>query len=294
LGYRPNLISRSLRTKITRTIALVSDTVATEQYAGQVVNGSLAAALEHRHLLFIGETEGDSRVEARLVQEFLDRQVDGFIYAAMYTRTVRIPPGLRGHPLVLLNCVTKGEKVAAVLPDEVNGGRAAATTLLEARHRDAIYVVGEWALDVFAGRERLSGIKDTLGSAGAQIAGTLACRWWPEPAYDTVAQFLRDGGRPAALICLNDRIALGAYQAVGEAGMAIPRDVSVVSFDDSDLACWLRPRLTSVALPHYELGRRAVELLLAEGSPPGVERVPMPLRERSSVAPPRASRPRSA
>jgi LacI family transcriptional regulator len=61
--------------------------------------------------------------------------------------------------------------------------------------------------------------------------------------------------------------------------------VSVISFDDSDLAAWLRPALSSIALPHLEMGRKAVELLLDFGSPATVERVPMPLVSRSSLAP---------
>ena len=132
---------------------------------------------------------------------------------------------------------------------------------------------------------------EVLTAAGTELAGIVSCEWWPEPAHDAVADFLRRGERASAFLCMNDRVAFGSYQALQEAGIAIPDDVSVVSFDDSELASWLRPQLTSVALPHYELGRRAVELLLAgvAGSPAaGTERVPMPLRERSSVAPPNA------
>ena len=70
--------------------------------------------------------------------------------------------------------------------------------------------------------------------------------------------------RPAALICLNDRIALGAYQAIQQAGLRIPQDVSVVAFDDSVMAGWLQPGLSSVALPHYEMGRLATDLLIKE------------------------------
>ena len=70
----------------------------------------------------------------------------------------------------------------------------------------------------------------------------------------------------------------------------MPEDISVVSFDDSDLASWLQPQLTSVAIPHFEMGRRAVEILLAEDRPPEVHLVPMTLHERNSVAPPGARR----
>jgi LacI family transcriptional regulator len=286
LNYRPNLMARSLRTSMTQTIGLISDTVATEAFAGEMIRGSLATALQHERLLCIGETGGDAAVTARLVQDLLDRGVDGFVYATMYTRQARLSPVLRGHPLVLLNCRTSDRRIPAVVPDELGAGRTAASALLEAGHRDHVYVVGEPTPDVFAARERLAGVEEVFSCQGLQPAGTVACRWWPEAAYHAVTAFLATGARVTALICLNDRIALGAYQALAEAGRHIPDDVSVISFDDSDLASWLRPRLTSIAIPHFELGRQAVELLLEDGYAGGIHLVPMPLRRRDSVAVP--------
>lgn len=287
LDYRPNLTARSLRTKVTRTIALVSDTIATRQYGGAMVYGALTAALEDEHLLFVTETEGNPDVEARLVEDLLGRQVDGFLYASMFTRQVRLPKALKGHPVVLLNCTSRDATVPTVLPDERGGGRSAVRVLLQHGHRDGIVVLGETPAGVYAARERLAGIEAELAAAGTKVAAQLQCSWWPEAAYEAVRHTLRQGVVPRALVCLNDRIAFGAYQALQEAGVAVPDDVSVVSFDDSDLAGWLRPQLTSVALPHYELGRRAVQLLLAPEPVEGVEWVPMPARERLSVGPPR-------
>jgi LacI family transcriptional regulator len=100
-------------------------------------------------------------------------------------------------------------------------------------------------------------------------------------------EILRTGARPTALICANDRLALGAYQALQEAGLAIPDDVSVISFDDSELAAWMRPSLTSIALPHYVLGAMAVDLLLGDTHEPVVHRCPMPRATRESVGRPR-------
>ncbi|MCM4077011.1 LacI family DNA-binding transcriptional regulator [Paractinoplanes hotanensis] len=291
LDYRPNLMARSLRTKVTRTIALVSDTLASDPYAGKAINGALAAAVAHGHLLFIGETEGDPVVEERLIADFLDRQVDAFVYASMFTRYVRLPKQLKGHPVVLLNCLTRGARPAhhQIIPDELAAGWSAATTVLEAGHRSEIYLVGTPDEQVFAGRERMAGIREGLRAGGTGLAGTVACDWWPDSAYEAVAGSLTAGLRPRALICLNDRIALGAYQALREAGRRIPDDVSVLSFDDSDLAAWLRPQLTSISLPHYQLGWQAVEKLLGPQSDPAVLRLPMPVRRRASMAKPPVS-----
>ncbi|OJF14591.1 LacI family DNA-binding transcriptional regulator [Couchioplanes caeruleus] len=288
LDYRPNLMARSLRTKVTKTIALVSDTIASDPYAGRAIHGSLAAAVAHDHLLFIGETEGDSVVEGKLIADLLDRQVDAFVYASMFTRYVRVPKQLKGRPVVLLNCLTRAVRPVyhSVIPDEAAAGRNAARTLVGAGHREGIHLVGKPAAHVFASRERLAGMRDGFGAAGVRLAGTIECDWWPEPAYEAMRRALAGGLVPKALVCINDRVAMGAYQALREAGRAIPDDVSVVSFDDSDLAAWLRPQLTSIALPHYQLGWTAVELLLGAAQDPAVHRVPMPVRLRASLGKP--------
>jgi LacI family transcriptional regulator len=288
LDYRPNLMARSLRTKVTRTIALVSDTLASDPYAGRAIQGSLAAAVSRGHLLFIGETEGDPVVEGKLISDFVDRQVDAFIYASMFTRYVRVPQQLKDRPVVLLNCLTRGAKPAQhqIIPDELGAGAAAAMTLLEAGHRGGIHLVGTPAPKVFAGRERLAGIREALAAEGEKLAGIVECDWWPDSAYEAVSRALAEGFAPSALICLNDRVALGTYQALRDAGRSVPQDMSVISFDDSELAAWLRPQLTSIALPHYELGRQAVETLLGPAREPAVTRLAMPVRLRASVGPP--------
>jgi LacI family transcriptional regulator, galactose operon repressor len=288
LDYRPNLMARSLRTKVTRTVALVSDTIASDQYAGRAIHGALAAAVAHGHLLFIGETEGDPVIEEKLISDFLDRQVDAFVYASMFTRYVQVPRQLRGRQVVLLNCLTRAARPAhhAVIPDEVAAGWGAAKTVVDAGHKDGIYLVGNPARHVFAGRERLAGLREGLQAAGLKLAGTIDCDWWPDSAYDAVRAALSAGAGPRVLICLNDRVALGSYQALREAGRAIPEDVSVLSFDDSELAAWLRPQLTSISLPHYQLGWEAVELLLGPESEPAVHRLPMLVRHRASVGKP--------
>jgi LacI family transcriptional regulator len=286
LNYRPNLTARSLRTNVTRTIGLVSDTIVTEQYAGGLIHGSLTAAVEREHVLVVAETEGDATLEARLIDDLLGRQVDGIIYATLSTRVARVPRALSGHAVVLVNCTTAGRRLPAILPDEVAAGRSAAEALLRAGHRQGIYVVGERPDEVIAARERLAGVHAALAAAGTGLHQALDCAWWPEAAFEAVTDCLRQGGRPRALICMNDRVAFGAYQALAEAGIAVPDEVSVVSFDDSALASWLRPQLTSVALPYFEMGRLAVETLLADQPQRGVQRVAMPLRERASIKSP--------
>jgi LacI family transcriptional regulator len=303
LEYRPNIVSRSLRTGTTRTIGFVSDTVATTRLAGDMIKGALEAAREQGMLLFIGETEGEADLESGLLQAMHDRQVDGIVFASMFTRAVKVPAALTTGPAVLLNAAPKRTStIPSVVPDEVEAGRAAARVLLDAGHRDGIHLIGagprvrDVPPEALAGVERLTGIREALAGAKVRIASGRVCAdWQPEYGYEATRDLL-EHTRPRALICLNDRIAVGAYQALDDFGLKVPADVSVISFDDHPVATWIRPKLTTIALPHYELGRKAVEVLLAEinrdreGAAPeaATHRVPMPVRVRDSVAAPDA------
>ncbi|TDD73191.1 LacI family DNA-binding transcriptional regulator [Jiangella aurantiaca] len=303
LEYRRNIVSVGLRTGTTRTIGFVSDTVATSRLAGDMIKGALEAARERGVMLFIGETEGEVDLERGLLQAMHDRQVDGIIFASMFTRTLKVPPALTSGPAVLLNAVPKpAAELPSVVPDETEAGRAAARILLDAGHRDGIHTIGAGprVRDVppgaLAGVERLDGIREVLAQAKVELAGGRVCPdWLPEYGYEATRHLL-EHERPRALICLNDRIALGAYQALDDYALKVPTDVSVVSFDDHPIATWIRPKLTTVALPHYELGRKAVDVLFGvierhrDGAAAGREshRVSMPVRIRESVATPGA------
>ena len=290
------------RGETVRTIAVVSDSVVSSRLAGDMVRGALSAARRHGVALLFGETGGDAGFERTLIETMRDHFVDGVVLAAVHTRTIRVPPGLAAGPGVLLNVLPREPSpLPSVLPDEVQGGRAAARVLLDAGHGEGIHLIGAGPTgdDLPPGRtgasDRLTGVRQALGEAGVEVASARPCRWWsPEHGFEATRELLAEE-RPRALICLDDRLAFGAYQALQDAGLSVPGDVSVVSFDDHPLAAWLRPGLTTVALPHHDLGAKAVDLLVVEAAQREadrqgrgvVHRIPMPVRERGSVAPPR-------
>jgi LacI family transcriptional regulator len=302
LRYRPNIVSIGLRKGSSLAFGFVSDTIATTHLAGDMIKGALEAAHAHGFMLLIGETEGDAKVERQLVNAMLDRQVDGIILASMFTRTRRLPSALDQAPAVILNAVPLGPRVhiPVVVPDELEAGRAAARLLVEAGHR-SIHLVGagpgpdDLPPDTVAGRERLAGILEVLVEAGLTPAsGHLCPDWVPHYGWAATRSIVESGAAGSAIITFNDRLGFGAYQALHEAGLSVPDDMSIVSFDDHPLADWLRPGLTTFAIPHYDLGRRSVDLLLeviaarddGPADPATVHRLPMPLRTRGSVAPP--------
>ena len=290
LGYRPNLTARTLRTGTSGTVAMISDHISTTSLANAMVSGAMRELAERGVLMLTVETLGESSTEERVVAELLDRHVDGFVLATMFTRAVRVPAALASHPVVLLNCVDESSALPTVVPDERGGGAAAGQVLLEAGLDGPVHFIGSlpegssgterWhGATPLALAERLTGLRSVIDEV---VTVDVATDWDVADGHAAVAGLLASGVEPRALVCANDRLAVGAYRALREGGLLVPSDVSVVSFDDSPAAEIVVPPLTSVALPHEEMGREAVRLLLGESD--GLRRVPMPLVVRDSVA----------
>lgn len=286
LGYRPNRSARSLRTASTATVGLISDFVAGGHFASQLLSGANEGARASDHLLVIGESEGDADVEKRLVEEMLDRQVDAIVYATVTTSEVRLPDALLQHRVVLLNCLDPAAQVLAVVPDELEGGRTAGRLVVESAAVGPVAVIGHDATpDAFAARLRVQGVQQQLAAAGRPAAVLVPSEADVVPAYDAVGAWLAAGHRPGALVCLNDRVAMGAYQALADHGLTVPDEVGVISFGASSLATWLRPALTCVALPYAEMGALAVRRVLERPMGAGSEvlRMPMPVHAGGSM-----------
>jgi LacI family transcriptional regulator len=262
LGYRPNRTAQSLRTASTRIIGVVTDYVAGGMFSARILAGANSAARARDHVLMIGETDGDEGVTTDLVHEFVDRQVDGLLFVTRTTSRISLPKGLEGTRVVTVNCVDDSASYPSVLPDDRGGGRRAAEAILGIGANDGIVVVGEGPTPEALAGARLAGLTERLAEAGTGVSEWLECPWSLDAAYDVVAPWLAAGGRPRVVVCLNDRIAWGVYHALADIPLIVPDDVSVVSFDGSELGRWMRPTLASVALPFFEMGEEAVRILL--------------------------------
>ena len=289
LGYRPNLAARALRTDKTRTIAVISDHVATTRYASGLIRGALTAAEKAKHVVLLLETGGNPAREEQAIKAVLDRQVDGIIFAAMRSREVFVPDFPIPVPVVMLNG-TSARFPVAVLQDEYEGGRTAVRLLAKSGVTDGIVLLGynaETEQGLFRSEtvaRRLAGIRDEMLQRQLSFDAELSCwNWEPANGYELMTKLLRTA-RPSGLVCLNDRLAFGAYQALAEVGLKVAKDVGIISFDDDELAEYLRPGLTTIRLPHDEMGARAVELLLKPEKRPELVLVSMPAIFRGSLA----------
>jgi LacI family transcriptional regulator len=294
LGYRPNAMARSLRRQRSDTIGVISDEIATTPFAGAMLQGAQDAAWAAGVVLLLVNTGRDHDIEARAIEIMLDRQVDAIVYATMYHQLVSPPPALRDIRAVLLDARTLDESLPSVVPDDVGGARTAVEMLVDRGHRRIGWVTTEEPVP--AATERLAGYREVLEARGIAFDPSLVAAG---PGGDThsgleaAGRLLERPDRPTALFCFNDRMAMGAYRAIRLRGLKVPHDISVVGFDNMEqIAPWLDPPLTTMQLPHYEMGRWAVEQVLrdpgfeAQDELPPQRRMPCPVVERASVAPP--------
>ncbi len=263
LGYRPNALAQSLRSQKTHTIGFISDQIATTPYAGFMIQGAQDLAWQHNNIILLINTGGNQEMKEASVNIMLDRQVDGIIYATMYHREVHPPEELRKIPTVLLDCFDADHSFPSVVPDEVTGGREATLHLLHKGHRRIGLLLD--TADVPAKHGRLQGYKEALASFQIPFDEKLVQTGesLPNGGYDATMAIMDQLSPPTALFSYNDRMAMGAYDALRKLGLSIPEDVAIVGFDNQELiAAHLYPSLTTMKLPHYEMGQWAVEYLL--------------------------------
>lgn len=292
LGYVPNRLAQSLRTQRSNTIGMIGDEIVTTPFAGKLILGAQEVAMSRDAVMFVVSTGYQRDVEDRAIDELLRRQVDGVIYASMFHRDVDLPPQLASVPTVFLNAECAAPGVPWVAPDEVAGGRDAADILLEAGHRRLGFINN--IDDIPASSGRLQGFRARLKEKGisADELPVVAVESESQGGYEAAMELLRREPRPTAIFCFNDRIAMGAYRAAAELGLRVPEDLSVVGFDNQEyVADGIHPGLTTIELPHYDMGVWAAEQLFNQiDGGNGSARTALlrgPVIHRGSVAAPR-------
>lgn len=293
LGYTSSALASGLRRQVSSMVGFISDEIATTPYAVRMVEAAGEVCRETGHLLMLVNTGSDAEVERDAVRLFRQHHVDRFVYACMHHKRVELPDGL-GPATVILDGYEASGTVPAVVPDEFQGAYDAVRELVEHGHTRIAFLTD--ADNPVAEPLRRAAYLSALDDAGIAADPELLARTRLEPGLAETATYeLWEKARPTAIFCFNDRTAIGVYRALRRLGLSIPEDVSVVGFDNMEMiAPELDPPLTSVQLPHYEMGRWALQRLLdpspADGSSdegPWPYRMPCPLVRRQSVGPPR-------
>jgi LacI family transcriptional regulator len=270
-------------------IAVVFDRIATSPEAVVSIDGARETAWTSGHVVTIAQTLNDPEMEPLTIEAMLRNGVDALVYGTIMTRKVEVPRQLYTArvPVVLLNCYSDDRVFPTVLPGEVAGGHRATDALLAAGHRRIAIITGEMWMD--AARDRLRGYRQALATADIPYDPALVREgnWQTSAGYEHTHKLMEMRDPPTAIFCSNDRMAVGCYEALKERGLSIPGDVSVIGYDDEEVARHLSPQLTTLVLPHREMGRWAIEKALSLAENPTtrhtITKLECPLIERDSI-----------
>jgi len=294
LDYRPSSVARSLKLRTTHTLGLLITDIQ-NPFFPELVRAIEDRARDRGYAVLLGNGANDPMREGAFLDLVASRRVDGVLIAtsglthrhAQWLARTRLPT-------VLVNSETPDGSTPAVLSDNRAGGRLAAEHLLTLGHLQLGMVTV--SLDDPAATERMVGVRDALGAPAANRA-TLAielCDSNVASGASAAASLLRDHPGVTSILCYNDVVAFGALRAIRASGRSVPEDVSVVGFDDIDLASFAEPSLTTVAQDIVALGSWGVDRLLGSlAAEPGTVspsrfhtvRLPVRLVVRASTGP---------
>ena len=265
MGYSPDAQARSLVEGRTRTIGVVVTTM-TDPFIGGIVQAIETSAHDHGYSLILASSADSSEREIAAAETLQSKRVDGVIVASSRVGVLHQGRLERlGVPVVLINSLVqhRGRYTFSIGVGNRHGGFVATEHLLQLGHRRIAYVTAPD--DRSDSMERLAGYHEALAGAGVDSDPALLVRGTGRAGGGERAlpalQALPDP--PTAVFCYNDMTAIGLIHAAHAAGLSLPRDLAVVGFDDIVFAPYVYPPLTTVAQPVVELGKGAMEMVLA-------------------------------
>jgi len=265
LGYRPRGAGRPPKAVGHGVIGVMFDEVATSPFASISIEGMQEEAWKSGVLVEVVMTGGDPNYEAAVLRKWAADRVEGVVYGSILTRRVAPPELLSRHRAVLMNCYDPEARYASVVPAERRGGEAATQELIAAGHRRIAFISGEPWME--ASDQRMEGYERALRAAGLPVDPALIVEgnFLPSGGHAATLRLL-DRGRPDAIFCANDLMAVGCYEALKERGERVGETIAVMGYDDQEIAQHLNPPLSTVLLPHREMGQWCAARIL-EGTP---------------------------
>lgn len=261
LNYTPSYIARSLKVKATKTIGLLV-TATNNPFFSEVMAGVEQYCQKNQYNLIIATTGGDAKRLQQNLQTLIHKQVDGVLLMCGDSRFQADMELTVSLPLVVMDWWFTELNADKILDNSEHGGYLATKSMVDAGHQKIGIITGNLRKSV--AKNRLQGYKKALSEANI----VLNPDWIVESHFDFeggivgAQKLLALSDRPTAIFCCSDTIAIGAYQAIQNQGLRIPQDISIMGYDDIELARYLFPSLSTISQPKAELGKLAVETLL--------------------------------
>ena len=263
LGYRPNSVARSLRTRRSHTIGVLIPDLNNPLFP-PIIRGIEDRLGEHGYVALIGNTDADPGKERLVFDQMRARHVDGFVLAtATLNSPILAEAAQAGLPLVLMNRTAQDYPFSSVSVDNEQGVRASVAHLISLGHTRIGHIAGPQ--DISTGTARLRGYLEAMGSHGLTVSSgeiVYATGYTVEDGLRCGRELLGATDDLTAVVAANDMLAVGCYGALDALGLRCPDDVSVIGFNDMPFVDRLHPPLSTVRFPHYQLGTEAARLLI--------------------------------
>jgi len=263
LGYRQRGAGRPPKASGKGVIGLMFDEIATSPFAAISIEAVQEEAWKNNFIAEVVMTGGDAVYEADVLKKWAGDSVTGVIYGSILTRSAMLPEALARHNAVLLNCYEQEDRFPSVVPAERRGGQAATEALIRQGHRKIAFITGEPWMEASA--QRLEGYQRAMHEAGIAVdpALTVEGNFLPSGGRDATLRLMSGPTRPDAIFCANDLTAVGCFEALKELGERVGETIAVMGYDDQEIAQHLSPGLSTVLLPHRDMGIWSVRSLLA-------------------------------
>lgn len=261
LDYHPNQIARSLRVRYSHTIGMIIPRF-TSLFFIEVIRGVENRARAEGYSVFLCESNEDPNYEAEHLNTLYSRRVDGVLLAPTASMSLGDYLDQRRFPIVLFDRIVQGINLPAVVTDNFTASHEATKHLIALGHEKIAIITGK--LDLSTGQDRVQGFRKALQEAHVPVRDEYFQQgdFYFESGYRAGLALMKLPDPPTAIFSCGNEITLGLMRSLAELGIACPQQVSVVSFDDFSWSTSFSPTLTAVAQPGYEMGDKAMKLLL--------------------------------
>ncbi len=266
LNYQPNLLARSLSSKRTMMIGVIipkTEHLFLDNYLAQILSGISDILQENNYRLILYPVEKNNSDHQEYLNIALNNLVDGLILLKITSADPRLQPLFEsGFPSILVNFKQDTPFCNFVDSENIRGARMAVKYLYDNGHRNIGFMKGFMA-EVNA-QDRYSGFIKEMKKLNLSINKNwiVTGNFDQHKAYEAVGDILKLSSRPTALFCSDDYMAIGAMLRFKEAGLRIPEDIAIIGFDDIELATYVKPALTTVRQPMFDMGEAAARILL--------------------------------
>lgn len=295
LGYKPSAVARSLKTNKTHTIGMLTASNANPFFA-EVIHGVEATCYKRGYHLVLcnsgcDDQASDLKKQTSYLKTLEEKRIDGLLVMSAHSDPAffTLLENQSQWPMVNLDCHAGSGRADVIMDYPELGGYEATRYLIDQGHIEIGCISGPRKLSPSS--ERLAGYHRALDEAGIPVRNhwVVEGRLTADSGYQAACQFLNQEERPSALFVGNDLMAMGAMCALQSHGLRVPDDVSVIGYDDIELAAFTSPPLTTIHQPKAELGQLAANTLIDRIENPGIEPAVKTLRstlvERQSVIP---------